>query len=127
MCAMKFALTRNWMRTTIRSPPRPTTHLTLPTALHIIRPDPPFERFAGTGAPPGHTDGKTRTMMFRLVLTAVAAAGRLAPAMTPARAEEPIVLKFAYPAPPEGWLVTKGTTPWIKKVEEASGGLVQIK
>jgi TRAP-type C4-dicarboxylate transport system substrate-binding protein len=60
-------------------------------------------------------------------LIAVAAAGILVSTATLARAADPITFKFAYPAPPQGWLATKGADPWIKKVEAASGGLLEIK
>ena len=66
-------------------------------------------------------------MMFRLLFTAVAAAGLLATATTTAGADEPIVLKFAYPAPAKGWLYEKGVLPWANKVEGASGDIVEIK
>jgi len=66
-------------------------------------------------------------MTLRHLFLAVATACLFGVAATPTRADEPIVLKFAYPAPPEGWLVAKGAAPWINKVEAASDGLMQIK
>jgi TRAP-type C4-dicarboxylate transport system substrate-binding protein len=43
------------------------------------------------------------------------------------RAAEPVQLKFGYPSPPTSWTNTMGATPWIKQVEEAAGGTVEIK
>jgi TRAP-type C4-dicarboxylate transport system substrate-binding protein len=66
-------------------------------------------------------------MMFRHLLAAVAAAGFLCTAATGARAQGPTAIKFAYPAPAKGWLYEKGVMPWVKKVEDSSGGLLEIK
>lgn len=44
-----------------------------------------------------------------------------------ARADEPTVLRFAYPAPPQGPANVWGYTPWAKEVLAASGGAVEIK
>jgi len=45
----------------------------------------------------------------------------------PAAADEPLQLKFGFPSPPTSWTNTMGATPWIKQVEEAAGGAVEIK
>ena len=64
---------------------------------------------------------------LRLAATAAAALGFLACAAPSAQADAPNVIKFAYPAPPGGWPVTKGIAPWIKHVEAAAGGELEIK
>jgi TRAP-type C4-dicarboxylate transport system substrate-binding protein len=46
---------------------------------------------------------------------------------SPANAAEPILLKFAYPAPPSGWVIDKGLNPWVRRVEAAAGGTVEIR
>jgi TRAP-type transport system periplasmic protein len=66
-------------------------------------------------------------MMLRHLFAAVSIVGLAAGTAVPAGAAEPTVLKFAYPAPPNGWPVTKGIAPWSKKVEDASGGELEIK
>ena len=43
-----------------------------------------------------------------------------------ARADEPIVLKFAYPGPLQSWPAVKGFTPWAQKIKDASGGSLEI-
>ena len=45
----------------------------------------------------------------------------------PARAEDPILLKFANPATPTDWVTTKGIDPWAKDIADATGGQVEIK
>ena len=44
-----------------------------------------------------------------------------------ARADDPILLKFAYPAAPTGWVIDKGLNPWAKRVEAATDGKVEIR
>jgi TRAP-type C4-dicarboxylate transport system substrate-binding protein len=58
---------------------------------------------------------------------AIAVAAAAACLAAPALAAEPIQLKFAFPSPATSWVNTKGVGPWSKRVEEASGGLVEIK
>ena len=55
------------------------------------------------------------------------ATGILATATTHAIAEEPILLKFAYPAAPSGWAIDKGLNPWTKRVQAAADGKVEIR
>jgi len=55
-----------------------------------------------------------------------AIAGIFVGATSPARAEEPTALKFAYPGPLTSWPSTRGFAPWANKIKEASGGLVEI-
>ncbi len=66
-------------------------------------------------------------MNFRNLLAAGAAAALFAALPTMGRATAPTVLKFANPAPPQGWVTQKGILPWVKKVEAAADGLVEIK
>jgi TRAP-type C4-dicarboxylate transport system substrate-binding protein len=49
----------------------------------------------------------------------------VAPAL--ARADAPLILKFAFPAPVSSYVNTEGMTPWIHKVETASDGTLEIK
>jgi TRAP-type C4-dicarboxylate transport system substrate-binding protein len=56
-----------------------------------------------------------------LAVTALA----LLPAV--ARADEPVVLRFAYPAPPQGPANTRGYTPWSQEILAASGNTLDIK
>jgi TRAP-type C4-dicarboxylate transport system substrate-binding protein len=44
-----------------------------------------------------------------------------------ARAAEPVMLKFAFPPPPQSQLYTWGIKPWIEEVEKASAGTLEIK
>jgi TRAP-type C4-dicarboxylate transport system substrate-binding protein len=64
--------------------------------------------------------------MKRATIAALAAVA-LALLPTVARADEPIVLRFAYPAPPQGPANTQGYTPWSKEILAASGNMVDIK
>ena len=48
-------------------------------------------------------------------------------AAAPVRADEPILLKFAYPAAPTGWVIDKGLNPWTKRVEAAADGKIEIR
>jgi TRAP-type C4-dicarboxylate transport system substrate-binding protein len=57
----------------------------------------------------------------------VLALAALAAAPLSARAAEPVVLRFAYPSPPQGAANVYGYTPWAKEIFEASGGTVEIK
>ena len=66
-------------------------------------------------------------MICRNLAVAAAVAGLVAGAMAPARADEPTVLKFAYPGPLASWPATKGVAPWAAKIKAASGDLVEIK
>jgi len=40
---------------------------------------------------------------------------------------EPTSLRFAFPAPPTSWVNTKGADLWIKEVEAASQGTLEVK
>ncbi len=51
----------------------------------------------------------------------------IAAAPSRARADEPVTLKFGFPAPVGSYVNTEGMTPWINEVEKASGGTLQIK
>lgn len=66
-------------------------------------------------------------MHARLLVVAAATAAVLASAGAPCHADEPILLKFANPATPTDWVSTKGINPWAKRIEGASGGLVEIR
>jgi len=44
-----------------------------------------------------------------------------------AHAEDPVTLKFGFPAPVTSYVNTEGMTPWLEQVEKASGGTLQIK
>jgi TRAP-type C4-dicarboxylate transport system substrate-binding protein len=44
-----------------------------------------------------------------------------------ARADEPVTLKFGFPAPATSYVNTDGMTPWIHDVEKASGGTLKIE
>ena len=59
-----------------------------------------------------------------LPLAAVAALAAAAPAT---QAAEPIVLKYAFPAPPFSYINTGGVTPWSRDVEKAADGLIEFK
>lgn len=56
-----------------------------------------------------------------LVVAAVAAAS------ASARAADPVILKFGFPAPVDSALNTDGITPWINAVETAAGGAIKIE
>jgi TRAP-type C4-dicarboxylate transport system substrate-binding protein len=56
----------------------------------------------------------------------VAAAAALAVTL-PSFAAEPVQLKFGFPAPAASFINTQGMTPWIREVEQASEGTLQIK
>lgn len=60
--------------------------------------------------------------LFLGILAAALTAGSLV-----ARAAEPVQLKFAFPAPIQSKVNVWGIDPWIKEVEKASGGTLQIK
>jgi TRAP-type C4-dicarboxylate transport system substrate-binding protein len=62
--------------------------------------------------------------MKRLLTLALAAATLAA---SPVQATEPVMLRFAYPAPPGGFANVWGFTPWSQEVAAASGGTVDIK
>jgi TRAP-type C4-dicarboxylate transport system substrate-binding protein len=60
-------------------------------------------------------------------LTSLAALGGLIfAAATPAGAQEPAALKFAYPGPVTSWPATRGVQPWAARIKESSGGAVEI-
>lgn len=40
---------------------------------------------------------------------------------------EPVLMKFAFPAPAGSWVNVGGVTPWSKDVEAAADGLIEIK
>jgi TRAP-type C4-dicarboxylate transport system substrate-binding protein len=64
-------------------------------------------------------------MIFRKALLTLAAAATLA--ASPAQAADPIVLRFAYPAPPQGPANLWGYTPWSQEILAATNGLIDIK
>jgi TRAP-type C4-dicarboxylate transport system substrate-binding protein len=65
---------------------------------------------------------------MRFGFTAWSVAALLAAsAAIPARAEEPVTLKFGFPAPVTSYVNTEGMTPWLEQVEKASGGTLKIK
>jgi len=66
-------------------------------------------------------------MKLHHVAAAAAALVALAYAVAPAHADDPILLKFAYPAAPSGWVIDKGLNPWAKRVEAATDGKVEIR
>jgi TRAP-type C4-dicarboxylate transport system substrate-binding protein len=51
----------------------------------------------------------------------------LAISAAPAPAADPVVLRFAYPAPPQGPANQWGFTPWSEEVHKASDGAVEVK
>lgn len=65
-------------------------------------------------------------MIFRSTIGLFALA-LAAAAPVVARAEEPVTLKFGFPAPVTSYVNTKGMAPWIEDVEKASGGTLKIK
>jgi len=48
-------------------------------------------------------------------------------ASTAARAEDPVTLKFGFPAPPTSFVLTEATAPWAKDVEAATKGAVKVQ
>lgn len=44
-----------------------------------------------------------------------------------AHAQQPVTLKFGFPAPVSSYVNTEGMTPWLHEVEKASGGTLNIK
>ena len=62
--------------------------------------------------------------MKAVIATAFAAGLALA---GPARADDPILLKFAFPAPPMSYVNTGGAEPWSKAVMQDAGGTLDIK
>jgi TRAP-type C4-dicarboxylate transport system substrate-binding protein len=59
----------------------------------------------------------------KLLLLAMAAACFAAPT----QAADPVMLRFAYPAPPGGYANVWGFTPWSQEVGAASNGAIEIK
>ena len=45
---------------------------------------------------------------------------------TAASAQEPILLKFGFPAPPTSFVLTEASDPWAKDVEAATNGAIKI-
>jgi TRAP-type C4-dicarboxylate transport system substrate-binding protein len=45
----------------------------------------------------------------------------------PARAADPVELRFGFPAPAASFVNTRGFTPWIEDVEKAAAGALKIK
>jgi TRAP-type C4-dicarboxylate transport system substrate-binding protein len=64
--------------------------------------------------------------MKKLIAGLLTLAG-LTLASSPSLAVDPIVLRFAYPAPPQGPANQWGFTPWTQEVLAASGGTVEVK
>jgi TRAP-type C4-dicarboxylate transport system substrate-binding protein len=63
---------------------------------------------------------------MKTVLALTVALAFLAPA-APAHSADPVMLRFAYPAPPNGRANEWGFTPWVNEVAATSGGTVEIK
>ncbi len=63
--------------------------------------------------------------MKRTVFAALAALAFVAAPVADARAK--VTLKLAFPAPPQSQVYTWGIGPWIKDVEKAAGGALEIK
>jgi len=66
-------------------------------------------------------------MLLRHILAAGAIAVLAAASAGAVRAQEPIVLKFAYPGPLQSTPATVGVQPWAAKILAATNGLVDIK
>jgi TRAP-type C4-dicarboxylate transport system substrate-binding protein len=64
-------------------------------------------------------------MIRRSLSTFLAAAVALLPFAV--RADEPILLRFGFPAPPQSKVNVWGVTPWIEDVQKAAPGLLDIK
>jgi TRAP-type C4-dicarboxylate transport system substrate-binding protein len=64
---------------------------------------------------------------MKTILTLALAAVAVAAAPAPTHAADPIVLRFAYPAPPQGPANQWGFTPWAQEVLAASNGTVEVK
>jgi TRAP-type C4-dicarboxylate transport system substrate-binding protein len=64
-------------------------------------------------------------MVRRSVSVILAAAFALAPLA--ARADDPIVLRFGFPAPPQSKVNVWGVTPWIQDVQKEVPGMLDIK
>jgi TRAP-type C4-dicarboxylate transport system substrate-binding protein len=62
---------------------------------------------------------------MRKFLIAAAALAIACPAV--ARAQEPVTVKFAFPAPPGSWANRLGITPWMEDVQKEAGGTLQIQ
>jgi TRAP-type transport system periplasmic protein len=65
-------------------------------------------------------------MKNAFAILALGAAAVIAASAT-AWAAGPVTLKFGFPAPAASFVNTKGMTPWIKEVEKASEGTLEIK
>ena len=63
-------------------------------------------------------------MKLHYIAAAAAALVALACAAAPAHADDPFLLKFAYPAAPSGWVIDKGLKPGEKVVV---GGLQLVR
>jgi TRAP-type C4-dicarboxylate transport system substrate-binding protein len=64
--------------------------------------------------------------MIKLAPAALAAVLTVAAPLA-TRADEPILLRLGFPAPPQSYINTFGVTPWKADVEKAAGGLLEIK
>ena len=63
--------------------------------------------------------------MKRVKLLALVALAAVA--ASPAFAQQPVKLKFGSPSPPQSLITVWGIGPWLKDVEKASGGTVQVQ
>ncbi len=67
-----------------------------------------------------------RSILAALAVAALAVAALAVAPLTGAQAAE-VTLKLAFPAPPQSQVNTWGIGPWIKDVEKATGGALEIK
>jgi len=65
--------------------------------------------------------------MRTAIIAATAAGLALALAPPAARADDPMLLKFAFPAPPMSYVMTGGVDPWVKQVMAEAGDTIEIK
>jgi TRAP-type C4-dicarboxylate transport system substrate-binding protein len=63
---------------------------------------------------------------MRNLIFAIALAAAL-PAPDVAYAADPVQLKFGFPVPPMSFVNRRGVTPWIKDLEAAAQGTLEIK
>lgn len=66
-------------------------------------------------------------MTHRVLAAAIGAAALLSTLAPDRAAADAVQLKYAYPGAPQAAVYTNGIVPWVKAVEEASGGALQIK
>jgi len=64
-------------------------------------------------------------MARRIIAVAITAAFVAAPTIS--RAADPILLRFAFPAPPQSKVNVWGSGPWSEEVMKAAGGTIDIK